>query len=86
MQAEKLQQLAKQRLLEEKQLAAELERHTWESEKQSKEIQLLANRSDEIRKLREQLRIAEVIRFLLVCFATCWFWGDEWSQTHKLCR
>lgn len=60
--AERLAQAARARVAEEQQLAAELERRIRHSDRHSKEVQLLLQRSDEIRRLKEQLLVAEVGR------------------------
>lgn len=60
LQAEQLAELARVRVAEEQQLAAALERRLHESDRHTREVQLLLQRSAEIRRLKEALQVAEV--------------------------
>lgn len=55
-----LQEQARQRIEEEQRLAAELEEQNREQTKHQREIQLLLERSSDLRELKEKLRAAEV--------------------------
>lgn len=60
LQAQELQNAARQRLAEEARAAEEAEAQHWEATRHQREVQLLLQRSDELRQLKEKLHAAEV--------------------------
>jgi hypothetical protein len=58
--AQELQEAARQRLEQERQAAAEAEERGREAARHQREVQLLLERSGELRELKEKLRAAEV--------------------------
>jgi hypothetical protein len=60
LQAQELQNAARQRLAEEARAAEEAEAEHWEATRHQREVQLLLQRSDELRQLKEKLHAAEV--------------------------
>jgi fused signal recognition particle receptor len=60
LQAQELRQLAQQRLEEEQRAAAESEAANWEAVRHQRQVQLLLERSEELRGLKEKLQAAEV--------------------------
>lgn len=60
LQAQQMQEAARQRLEEEQAAAAAAEAANWEVTKHQREVQALLERSAELRQLKEKLRAAEV--------------------------